>query len=78
MLPFSHWLVVGEIFSPADIALVLAIALLVFGPGKLPEIGRSLGKTIREFKAETSKITSEVNESLKIDTQPTTETEDKK
>ncbi|MGI9859750.1 twin-arginine translocase TatA/TatE family subunit [Moorella naiadis] len=78
MLPFSHWLVAGEIFSPADIALILAIALLVFGPGKLPEIGRSLGKTIREFKAETNKITNEVNESLKVDSQPTAKTEDKK
>lgn len=77
MLPYSHLSIIGEIFSPADIALILVIALIVFGPGKLPEIGRSLGKTIREFKAETSKITSEINESLKTEPKATTGAGDK-
>ena len=36
--------------SPVEIFIVLIIALLVFGPRKLPEMGRSLGKGIREFK----------------------------
>lgn len=36
--------------------VVLIIALVVFGPGKLPELGRSLGKSITEFKAAVSKI----------------------
>src|SRR5712691_11093982 len=36
--------------SPLHLALVLVIALLVFGPKKLPEIGKELGKAIREFK----------------------------
>ena len=33
-----------------EIALILAIALIVFGPRKLPEIGRSFGKTLHEFR----------------------------
>ena len=37
-------------FSPMHMGLVLVIALLVFGPKKLPEIGRELGQAIREFK----------------------------
>ena len=33
-----------------EILLVLALALLIFGPSRLPEMGRSLGKGLREFK----------------------------
>ena len=36
--------------GPLEIAIVLIIALLVFGPKRLPELGKSLGKGIREFK----------------------------
>lgn len=36
--------------GPMEIGLVLLIALIVFGPKKLPELGKSLGKGIREFK----------------------------
>jgi sec-independent protein translocase protein TatA len=43
--------------GPTEIIIVLAIALLVFGPGKLPQMGKTLGRGIREFKnaAETAK-----------------------
>jgi sec-independent protein translocase protein TatA len=36
--------------GPLEIALVLVIALVVFGPKRLPELGKSMGKGIREFK----------------------------
>ena len=36
--------------SPIQIMIVLAIALLIFGPKRLPEMGRNLGKGIRDFK----------------------------
>ena len=36
--------------SPWELLLLLAVVLLVFGPKRLPEMGRSLGKGMREFK----------------------------
>lgn len=38
------------LFAPSHIAILVLVALLVFGPKRLPEIGRSLGRGIREFK----------------------------
>lgn len=37
-------------FSPVQILIVLVIALLIFGPKRLPEMGRNLGKGIRDFR----------------------------
>jgi sec-independent protein translocase protein TatA len=39
-----------ELFAPGHLLVVLAIAILVFGPKKLPELGRGLGEAIRGFK----------------------------
>ncbi len=38
------------LFQPLHLLLILAIVLIIFGPGKLPEIGEGLGKSIRGFK----------------------------
>ncbi len=38
------------LFQPMHLILILLIVLIVFGPGKLPELGAGLGKSIREFK----------------------------
>ena len=38
------------LFQPLHLVVILAIVLIIFGPGKLPEIGAGLGKTLREFK----------------------------
>jgi sec-independent protein translocase protein TatA len=41
---------IENLFRPTHLILVLAIALLVFGPKNLPQIGRGLGEAIRGFK----------------------------
>jgi sec-independent protein translocase protein TatA len=43
--------VIGDILQPTHLIFVLVIALLVLGPKRLPEVGRSLGKGLRDFKS---------------------------
>jgi len=38
------------LFQPMHLLLVLAVALIVFGPGKLPDLGKALGESIRELR----------------------------
>jgi sec-independent protein translocase protein TatA len=49
-----------------ELIVILVIALLVIGPGKLPDVGSALGKSIREFR----KASSDVQDATKIDTAP--------
>jgi sec-independent protein translocase protein TatA len=42
------------LFQPTHLILILVVVLIVFGPGKLPEIGSSLGRGIRDFKRSAS------------------------
>lgn len=44
-----------------ELLLVLALALIIFGPGKLPDVGKALGKSIKEFKKATTIDESEQN-----------------
>ncbi len=52
--------------GPAELIIILVIALLILGPGKLPDVGSALGKSIREFR----KASSDINESVKVDMSP--------
>jgi len=40
----------GGLFQPMHLLVILVIALVIFGPGKLPELGSSIGKGIKEFR----------------------------
>ena len=48
---FGHWYV---------LLLVLAIVLIVYGPGKLPEVGGAIGRGIREFRKASTDLTDEI------------------
>jgi sec-independent protein translocase protein TatA len=45
---------------PAYLIILLAIVLIIFGPGKLPELGSAVGRSMREFRKASSEITDEV------------------
>ena len=55
-----------EGLSPLHLIIVLVIAVLVLGPGKLPEVGAALGKTIREFR----KATTDMQDSMRLNAPP--------
>jgi len=55
-----------EGLSPLHLIILLVVALLVIGPGKLPEVGAALGKTIREFRS----TVSGVQEAVRLDAPP--------
>lgn len=44
-----------------ELIVILVLALIIFGPGKLPDVGKAVGKALNEFK----KASSDVKESLK-------------
>jgi sec-independent protein translocase protein TatA len=54
--------------GPLELVIILVIALIILGPGKLPDVGASLGKSIREFR----KASSDIQEAatVKVDTSP--------
>ncbi|AZI43229.1 twin-arginine translocase TatA/TatE family subunit [Deinococcus psychrotolerans] len=52
------------ILEPGHLILILLAALLIFGPRKLPELGKSLGQTLREFRQHTSGLSSDLSASL--------------
>jgi sec-independent protein translocase protein TatA len=56
----------GNIGLP-EMIFIMAIALLVFGPKKLPEIGRTIGKAIREFKKSTEDIKGKFEEQIRAE-----------
>ncbi|MFD0050064.1 twin-arginine translocase TatA/TatE family subunit [Actinomycetes bacterium NPDC127524] len=49
------------------IILITVLALIVFGPNKLPEMGRAVGASLREFKKATSNLADDIKEDIKID-----------
>lgn len=53
-----------------EILVILLVALLLFGPRKLPELGRSLGQAIREFKHSTQEIRESFEQSVEAEAKP--------
>jgi TatA/E family protein of Tat protein translocase len=56
----------GSIGMP-ELVIILVIALIIFGPRKLPELGRSLGRSIGEFKKASNELRSTLEEEIRIE-----------
>ena len=50
-----------------ELIIILGIALLIFGPRKLPEVGKSIGKALREFRKTSDEIKEKIEEEIQAD-----------
>jgi TatA/E family protein of Tat protein translocase len=58
----------GSIGMP-ELVIILVIALIIFGPRKLPELGRSLGRSIGEFRRASNELRSTLEEEIRMEEQ---------
>ena len=61
----------GSIGMP-ELIIIFVIALVIFGPRKLPELGRSLGRSLSEFKRASNELKSTLEEEIRLDEQRST------
>ena len=64
----------GSIGMP-ELIIIFVIALIIFGPRKLPELGRSLGKSLAEFKRASNELKSTLEEEIRMEEQKTKQEE---
>jgi TatA/E family protein of Tat protein translocase len=56
-----------------ELIVIMVIALIIFGPRKLPELGRSLGRSLNEFKRASNELKHTLDEEIRQDEQRTAE-----
>ena len=56
----------GSIGMP-ELIIILTLALIIFGPRKLPELGRSLGKSLGEFKRASNELRNTLDEEIRLE-----------
>ena len=60
----------GSVGVP-ELIIIFVLALIIFGPRKLPELGRSLGKSLAEFKRASNELRNTLDEEIRLDEERT-------
>jgi sec-independent protein translocase protein TatA len=66
----------GSIGMP-ELIIILVIALIIFGPRKLPELGKSLGRSLNEFKRASTDLQNTLEQEIKLEEQKEREVKEK-
>lgn len=53
--------------GPTELIVILVVALIIFGPKRLPEMGKQIGKAINEFKRSSQEIQDQVTKSISLE-----------
>jgi TatA/E family protein of Tat protein translocase len=61
--------------GPMELMVILVLALIIFGPGKLPEIAGQVGRVVRDFRRTTAELSSEFNRTLSLEIEERKSTE---
>src|SRR5437764_7482239 len=67
----QEYIMFGSLGFP-ELIVIFVIALIIFGPRKLPEIGKSLGKSLAEFKKASNELRNTLEEEIRIEEQRST------
>ena len=62
--------------GPTELIVILIIALVIFGPSRLPKVGQSVGQALRAFRESTDKVSEEVTKSLEEPAAPVEESKE--
>ena len=63
-----------NLLTPTHLVILLVVALLIFGPRRLPELGGAVGKTIKEFQRSMNEARSQLSSATSLKVEPETPT----
>jgi len=72
---YTSLIMLGSVGLP-ELIIIFTIALIIFGPRKLPELGKSLGKSLAEFKRASNELKNTLDEEIRMEERKSQERQD--